>query len=221
MIAVIYLALDPFVRRKWPHISISWNRLLAGSVRDPLVGRHVLVGLVLGVCLQVILETNGIIAQANGTISFGYIVLETLTHVRIAGAIAFASFPRVLLVAFGFSTLIFLFRLVLKKDWLACSAFVCLIVGLASLTSPLSVLPLQFLFSGMMVFALARFGILTVVAMYLAMQLIGPVLITTNLSAWYASNGLLAAGVLLVLAIYAFHTSLGGQKVFTGKLLEE
>jgi hypothetical protein len=57
--------------------------------------------------------------------------------------------------------------------------------------------------------------------MYSVMQLTGPVLVTTNLSAWYASNGLLAAGVLLALALYAFHTALGGQKLFSGKLLEE
>lgn len=59
------------------------------------------------------------------------------------------------------------------------------------------------------------------VAMYSVMQLTGPVLITTNLSARYASNGLLAAGVLLALALYAFHTALDGQKLFSGKLLEE
>ncbi|HEX4949720.1 MAG TPA: serine/threonine-protein kinase [Blastocatellia bacterium] len=40
--AVNYLALEPFVRRKWPHIVISWNRLLYGGVSDPLVGRDVL-----------------------------------------------------------------------------------------------------------------------------------------------------------------------------------
>ena len=219
--AVIYLALEPFVRRKWPHISVSWNRLLAGSVRDPLVGRHVLVGLVLGVCLQVTFELSGMIAQANGVIKPGYIVLETLTHVRILGAVTLSSLPRVMFFTFSFSALIFLFRLVLKRKWLACGAFVCFLVALSSLTAPLSVLPLLFLFASMLVLALARFGILTMVAMYAVMQLTGPVLVTTNLSAWYAGNGLLAAGVLLTSALYAFHTALGGQKLFSGKLLEE
>ena len=46
-------------------------------------------------------------------------------------------------------------------------------------------------------------------------------LITTNLSAWYASSGLFVVGLVLALAIYAFHTALGGQKVFSEKLLEE
>lgn len=40
-------------------------------------------------------------------------------------------------------------------------------------------------------------------------------------AAHYASSGLFVAGVVLALALYAFYTALGGQKVFSGKLLEE
>ena len=41
---VLYIALEPYVRRRWPATLVSWNRLLAGSFRDPLVGRDVLAG---------------------------------------------------------------------------------------------------------------------------------------------------------------------------------
>ena len=34
-----YIAVEPYVRRYWPEILISWNRLLSGRFRDPLVGR--------------------------------------------------------------------------------------------------------------------------------------------------------------------------------------
>src|SRR5687768_18051298 len=40
---IAYLAGEPFVRRRWPWQVISWNRLLAGRWRDPLVGRDVLI----------------------------------------------------------------------------------------------------------------------------------------------------------------------------------
>ena len=43
-----YLALEPYVRRRWPDLLISWSRLLSGRVRDPLVGRDVLAGSLLG-----------------------------------------------------------------------------------------------------------------------------------------------------------------------------
>jgi hypothetical protein len=47
------------------------------------------------------------------------------------------------------------------------------------------------------------------------------VLITTDFSAWYAGSSLFTLLAVLALAGYAFYTSLGGQKVFKGKLLEE
>ena len=40
---VFYTALEPYVRRLWPDTLISWTRLLDGRLRDPLVGRHVLI----------------------------------------------------------------------------------------------------------------------------------------------------------------------------------
>src|SRR5262249_36690296 len=46
---VIYLALEPSVRRLRPVWVIGWNRLLAGRWRDPLVGRDVLFGALFGV----------------------------------------------------------------------------------------------------------------------------------------------------------------------------
>jgi serine/threonine-protein kinase len=45
---VVYIAFEPFVRRRWPGRIISWSRLLAGGFRDPLVGRDILVGAAFG-----------------------------------------------------------------------------------------------------------------------------------------------------------------------------
>ena len=44
---LLYIALEPYVRRRWPATLVSWSRLLGGNVRDPLVGRDVLVGCLL------------------------------------------------------------------------------------------------------------------------------------------------------------------------------
>ena len=46
---VLYMALEPWVRRRWPHAIITWSRLLSGQFRDPLVGRDILFGVILGV----------------------------------------------------------------------------------------------------------------------------------------------------------------------------
>jgi hypothetical protein len=49
---MLYTALEPYIpyiRRHWPQAIISWSRLVAGRLRDLLVGRDVLWGVVLGV----------------------------------------------------------------------------------------------------------------------------------------------------------------------------
>ena len=44
---LLYIAIEPFIRRLRPSSLVSWSRLLAGRVSDPAVGRDVLVGLAL------------------------------------------------------------------------------------------------------------------------------------------------------------------------------
>jgi hypothetical protein len=45
--------------------------------------------------------------------------------------------------------------------------------------------------------------------------------ITTQLSAWHSGIGLTGLVILLALALYAFHTSLGGQPLFGHARLED
>jgi hypothetical protein len=45
--------------------------------------------------------------------------------------------------------------------------------------------------------------------------------VTLNFSMWYAGIGLAPLVAVLALAVFAFYTSLGGQKVFQGSLLED
>ena len=46
---MLYMAVEPWVRRQWPKTIISWSRLLAGGWHDPVVGRDILLGVALGV----------------------------------------------------------------------------------------------------------------------------------------------------------------------------
>jgi serine/threonine-protein kinase len=51
LLYVYYLALEPYVRRTWPTVLVTWSRVVAGRLRDPLVGRDLLVGTVAGFAL--------------------------------------------------------------------------------------------------------------------------------------------------------------------------
>ena len=51
---MVYMALEPDVRRRWPQTLVSWTRVIAGRLSDPLVGRDLLVGTALGVLIQIV-----------------------------------------------------------------------------------------------------------------------------------------------------------------------
>jgi hypothetical protein len=65
---LIYISLEPYVRRWWPHTLISWARLLSGRVRDPLVGRDILAGLLAGIGLVALLIARVEVSRALGVI---------------------------------------------------------------------------------------------------------------------------------------------------------
>jgi hypothetical protein len=60
---VLYLGLEPFLRRRWPHMLVAWTRLLDGRWRDPLVGRSLLLGIVWG--LGAVAVVPGLLALAT------------------------------------------------------------------------------------------------------------------------------------------------------------
>src|SRR5437867_11410467 len=46
---MLYLALEPWIRGRWPQAIITWSRLISGQLQDPLVGRDILFGVMFGV----------------------------------------------------------------------------------------------------------------------------------------------------------------------------
>jgi serine/threonine protein kinase len=51
---LVYLGLEPFVRRLWPTMLVGWSRVLSGRVRDPMVGRDAMVGVACGATLALL-----------------------------------------------------------------------------------------------------------------------------------------------------------------------
>jgi len=56
---LVYLAMEPFVRRSWPTMLVGWSRALAGRFPDPLIGRDVLVGIAFGLLLTSLDQFRG------------------------------------------------------------------------------------------------------------------------------------------------------------------
>jgi hypothetical protein len=123
-------------------------------------------------------------------------------------------------VPLAFTFLLTLLRALLRRDWLA-GAVVVLFFGLPFfLSDSMSDNLLGLIFSSLVVLTFIRFGLLALSASLLFYFWLNSLPFTTNLSAWYAGTSLFVVFIVTALAGYAFYTSLGGQKVFEGKLLE-
>jgi hypothetical protein len=228
---VLYIAMEPYVRRRWPVTLVSWSRLLAGGFRDPLVGRNVLAGCLWGAFVIALARLEWFVPSWLGDLPTQPMSGPEWQFLGSRTIIASVSASLILSLFASFLSLfvLFLFRALLRKEWLTAvvvvlfwtvlrisvsfkggqSAAVALVSGVIGL-----------ILSSLSVFLLIRLGLLAVVAGRLFISFLDFPL-TTQGSAWYA--GISLAGILMmaVMAFYGFYTSLGGRPVFGGGVLEE
>ena len=71
------------------------------------------------------------------------------------------------------------------------------------------------------VFVLYRYGLLAIAFALFVSHLWVFFPMTTKLTAWYAIDFAIALAICTALTLYGFYTSLAGQSLFSGKLLED
>src|SRR5262245_38410985 len=218
---ILYLGLEPYVRRHWPSMLISWSRLLAGRFRDPLVGRDVLFGILIGIVLNFnrLLFTN-IRPYPFAFSPINETLLKGLNGARLAAGnlVLLAVWP--VFIALILLFVLFLLRLLARRDWLAVVLFALVLVP-GSYTGNWQVSAMSILASGLIAMAMTRYGLVAVTVAGFSSYALNFFPVTLNFSAWYAGIGLAPIVAVLALAVFAFYTSLGGQKVFRGSLLED
>jgi hypothetical protein len=223
LVVLLYLALEPYVRRKEPHTLISWSRLLAGKFRDPLVGHDLLMGSLYAVALVLFETSDNFVLPLLGKLppvpDIG--LTESLLGVRQAAGILLAYVFDWILFGLGIFFVLFLLRLVLRKDWLATIAVVILFSA-SNLGGDYPIL--TFVFSAVIwisiVLVLKRFGLLVLVAGLVAQNVLILFPVTTHLSRWYAAPALTGLAAIAALAFYGFHTARAGKPIFSAAVLE-
>ena len=231
---VFYMAFEPYVRRRWPATMVSWNRLLAGGLRDPLVGYHVLVGCLAGAFAGALFRLAWFVPSWVGgpppepirsALEFAGIPGLQLQFLGARPIIAamWINLIGALIDPFVGLFLLLLLRALLRKDWAAGVAFVLLSLSVTALggRTPISVLPALLIVLGLAVVLIFRFGLLTLAAWTVFQAcLLENFPLTTQVSSWYAAISV--AGILLMasIACYSFYTSLGGRPVFGNAILE-
>lgn len=218
---LVYLAIEPYVRRHWPHAIISWSRLMAGRVRDPLVGRDVLFGILLGLSWTVLFAVQFLAFRHIGAApSFGS--ADFLMGPRHVVGTCLAQLAQSVQSTLGFFFLMFVFRVVLRKPWLAALAFIAFWVFIASYQSHhlYIVVPLAAAIYAIAAFVILRFGFIALAVGIFTADLLGRLPVTADLSRWYVGSSIFVFALIAALAAWGCYTALAGQKLLKENLFE-
>jgi serine/threonine-protein kinase len=217
LVCVIYTAIEPFVRRHWPHAIISWTRLMAGKMHDPHVGRDVLYGILLGIVWSINYEVLFVLVKRQGgEPSFcDEVFLQGTRAILGASLWHLANSIQAMLILF---LVMFAFRALLRKPLLAAIAFVVFWVGtkvlMQSATFFYANLTLQFLIYALAAFVILRFGFISLAMGMFSADFLLNIPVTTHLSAWYSSSTIFALITVIALAGWGAYTALGAQKLW-------
>ncbi len=170
-----YVAVEPYARKHWPDSLISWNRLLAGRVRDPLVASHILAGWLAFAAGVAVTQLVRLLVRSAPIVYKTPIVNLSSTPVFLGGLVSS------LAVMVGGSILVLLLvvlaRLVIRVIWIAdlVVAIIMVFWGIAvdySDALHFAVTAGSYLvFTYGLLFVLRRYGFLAVMAFWLTNDL--------------------------------------------------
>ena len=215
LLATFYLALEPYIRRMWPATIVSWSRVMAGTMRDPLVARDVLLGCAAAAVLGVIRVSGGLVTRA---------VTGVLPRV-LTGQRPFLGAPHALselawtLVYSIFTALLFLFilfvlRLLLRREWAAILAGALILSVPFAIGTLASRAGVPFVFAVMILafVTLARVGLVASITALFVFQLLPTFPFTWPPTAWYSGVGFVGVAVTAAIAITAFYVATGADR---------
>ncbi len=219
---MIYIALEPDVRRRSPETMISWSRALRGRLTDPLVGRDLLIGAALGVLVQILGQLGHMAPAwigkaptlATPSVGFNATLPFDLATV-MAQVIASVLFASALVLVY------LLLYVLIRRRSITTAVFVLLLLAGTAVMEGMSV---SFVFAalkvGVVVLTLARFGMLPLIVALTVAGALEQIPMTFDPQSLFgpSSYGLMA--LIVLTAVYGLRTSLAGQRLLPGTLPE-
>ena len=213
---IYYLALEPYVRKLWPHVLIGWNRLIGGRFSDPLIAREVMIGALLGTLAACVSAGATLIGDGGSAtmLSDQPAIPDALLGGQGALLALLTCLQNTLSTVFPLLVLV-VFRLTLRFDILAVLAFTA-VFSYAQSSPGDTAFVLAAIAIGRLIASLTgmRVGLLALMAHNAFFHLLTRLPVTYDLSAWYFSTGLLGFGIPLILFLLAFSIALGDRSPF-------
>jgi hypothetical protein len=223
---VIYLAVEPYVRRQWPRMLITWNRVVSGRIRDPLVGRDILVAAAISGWTLVLSRLEFPAAMWLGipaVLPRNPLLLSSMQS-PLGGAQPIAE--GVVLAtrwSLAWLALLVIFRLVLRRN-VAALAAVWICVSMVSLSGGAPLLRFALVSAAIaapILYVLPRHGVFALAAAVFFRNLLANTPATFDMNAWYAFRSTATLALLVAICAFAFYTSLAGKPLFGAAMMEE
>ena len=220
---MLYVSLEPFVRRRWPLALVSWTRALAGQFRDPLVGRDVLAGLIGGTVLSLLLRGAMIVSEwldytTIPLVGMGRALLSPAGFVQLACTEAF----RAVFYSIGFAFLLLLLKVILRRMWLVVAAWI--LIGAFPFIYEVGMFYVELAFGALsaatMYFTFRRHGLLAVAVMLFTLLAQRDLLMSIDFSTWYAGRSVLSLLAFALVGIAAVRVAVGRQPILRPSLFQ-
>jgi len=216
---MLYLAIEPWVRRHWPKTMISWSRLISGQVRDPLVGRDILFGVILGVVWILVFQLRYIPMMHMGAVP-GLGTTDALMGGRSALGGWLQQWPQSIQTTLVFFFILFGLKVLLRKEWIAAIVLVAIFALPRGFSSPYASVevPAQIIVYGIAAIIVLRFGFIPLLCAIFTINLLANVPFSSDFSTWYMPSSIMALLSVVALAGWGFYNSLGGEAVWRPEL---
>jgi serine/threonine-protein kinase len=205
----IYVALEPYVRKRWPQVLVSWTNLLAGHVGDPVVGRDVLLGTALGVAWALLLRS--VDSWSGERELMGYPgAMELLTGMRSTVGLVLQGVPYAMRNVLFYFFLLFMLRVVLRRQWAGAAAFgglFALLGAVGNNGSPWLNGAVALVYFGSGAVVVLRWGLLSYAVGIFISELLLKIPATLDSSAWYFGNMLTIVAIAVALASWGVYTA--------------
>jgi hypothetical protein len=141
--------------------------------------------------------------------------VSPLEGARHALSVVFTTLPHGIRESVFFLFTILLLRALLRNDWLAIAGFGLLFSVFDFLSASHPVINGMFSFAivAAIAFVTVRWGMLSLAVAITASGVLGTLPPTTNSSAWYFTASIFLLALVFGLAVWAFRTAMGGQRL--------
>lgn len=215
---VLYLGVEPYVRRRWPQRLISWTRVLGGHWRDPVVGGHILVGTAAGVGLSVMGEVITIFDQGSRAFINPHLYSLRGSGAAVAGLVdTMGQSIATPLIIFALYSLL---QVVFRREWIAGVAIVAVLAAVGFLGRGPSTGVAVVVGVVVFIWIIRRFGVLPLVLAVFVSNIFSFAPMTFEFTAWYSYITVMALLILIGLCAWSFYVALGGRQLIRENLLD-